>query len=141
MHVDQPQTAKSLAFAVLCTITMGSTGCSTVQVQYSDGTTEYMARGEFSDYVESVFRLHNRILNELIGATSLLDLEMLDAEDPLVRAEDAMNQACLPLNSVVQATIEGRELGLFEKLALPSAVPRCEQKTREVEALLQSIQT
>ena len=46
--------------------------CGMVQVRYPDGTTEYQSVDEFAAYVEEVFRYHNRVVNDLIVATSLM---------------------------------------------------------------------
>lgn len=110
--------------------------CSAVQVRYPDGRTEYQSREDFAIYVENVFRYHNRVVNDLIVSTSLMGDTALDFGAPLLRAEEAMAQACRPLNDTVSASIEGRELGFFQKLALPEAVPACEAASRRVEALL-----
>lgn len=113
--------------------------CTSVQVRYPDGATAWQSRAEFEVYVEHVFRFHNRVLNDLIVATSLMEGDELDADAPLVRAEESMARACQPLNETVSATFEGREIGFFQKLLLPAAVPACEAATRTVEALLLSL--
>jgi hypothetical protein len=110
--------------------------CTSVQVRYPDGTTAWQSRAEFEVYVERVFRFHNRLLNDLIVATILMDGDELHADAPLVRAEESMARACQPLNDTVSATFEGREIGFFQKLQLPAAVPACEAATRTMEALL-----
>lgn len=120
----------------LCLAALVLAGCSSVQVRHPDGHSEYQSRDEFAAYVERVFRYHNRVVNDLIVASSLSGDLDLDEASPLVRAEDAMADACRPLNDTVSATIEGRELGLFQKLQMPSAVPACEAASRRVEALL-----
>ncbi len=125
-----------LILAVAAALT---TSCSSVQVRYPDGSIETRSRADFKAYVEQVFRYHNRVVNDLILATSLLDTEELDSASPLVRAEEAMAHACQPLNDVVAASIEGREIGFFHKLQLPEAVPACEAASRKLEALLPSI--
>lgn len=115
------------------------TGCNSVRVRNSDGSMESGSRAEFEAYVERVFRYHNRVVNDLILTTSLFDTEEADASSPLVRAEEDMARACQPLNDVVTATIEGREIGFFHKLELLDAVPACEAASRELEALLPPI--
>ena len=84
----------------------------------------------------SVFRYHNRVVNDLITATAFIEETELDPNSPLVRAEEAAAESCLPLNNAVSATFEGRALGLFQKLQLPEAVPACEKASQHLEALL-----
>lgn len=111
-------------------------GCGSVQVRYPDGHSEYQSRAAFEAYVERVFRYHNRVVNDLIVSTSLMDDAELKGDTALLQAEDAMATACRTVNEIVTAAIEGRELGLFQKLALPEAAPACEAATRRVEGLL-----
>ena len=110
--------------------------CGMVQVRYPDGTTEYQSVDEFAAYVEEVFRYHNRVVNDLIVATSLMGEEELDEEAPLVQAEEKMAAVCQPLNQAVSAIIEGRELGFFHKLQIPEAAPACAAASKQLEALL-----
>jgi hypothetical protein len=111
-------------------------GCTSIQVRYPDGSMEYKTKEEFAAYVEDVFRYHNGVLNDLITATAFMDEAELDADSALVRAEEAMALSCLPLNEAVSAAVEGGELGFFEKMKLPEAVPACERASRRLESLL-----
>lgn len=120
------------AVALLCG---ALAGCGSVQVRYPDGRAEYRSREDFAAYVERVFRYHNRVVNDLIVATSFAEEGSLD-DGGLVGAEAAMASACRPLNEAVSASIEGREIGLFHRLTLPEAVPACEAASTRVKALL-----
>ena len=111
-------------------------GCTSVQVRYPDGSTEYKTKDEFAVYVEEVFRYHNGVVNDLITATAFMDERALDEDSPLVRAEETMADTCWPLNDAVSAMIEGRDLGFFHKMKLLEAVPACERASRRLEALL-----
>lgn len=113
-----------------------ASGCDTVQVRYPDGRTEDQSREVFTTYVEAVFRHHNRQVNDLIVLTSFGGVEV---SDELVEAERSMARDCYLLNDVVSATVEGRDPGLFQRLAMPEAVPRCEAASRRVEAMLSDI--
>ena len=116
-------------FLCFCCLALGA--CSGINTRTPDGQPIRMTRNEFAEYVETTFRYHNGIVNELILATSLGEDEV--AIDPsLVRAEEDMATKCQPLNEVVSATIEGRELSLWTKLRLPNQVPACEAATRRV---------
>ncbi len=111
-------------------------GCTSVQLRYPDGSTEYKTEDEFAIYVEKVFRFHNGVVNDLITATAFMDESDLDADSPLVRAEETMASTCWPLNDAVSAAIEGRDLGFFRKMKLLEAVPACERASQHVQALL-----
>lgn len=110
--------------------------CGMVQVRYLGGTTEYQSVEEFSAYVEEVSRYHNRVVDDLIVATSLMGEEELDEEASLVQAEEKVVAVCQPFNQAVSATIDGRELGFFHKLQMPEAVSACAATSKELEALL-----
>ena len=119
--------------------TLAISACSAVLVRYPDGATAWQSRAEFAIYVEQVFRFHNRVVNDLIVTTSLLDGEELDANSPLVNSERTMAVACLDLNDTVSASYEGRETSFFRKLQLPATVPACEAATKSLEILLNEL--
>jgi hypothetical protein len=97
-----------------------------------------MSRKEFADYAEHTFRYHNRVVNDLITATSF-DEEAAPADAALIRAEERMAASCQPLNNMVSATIEGRNLSYFAKIRLLDAVPECAAASRAVEALVRDM--
>lgn len=116
--------------AALAVATVAS--CGGVNTRTVDGQPVRMSREEFAAYAEKTFRYHNRVLNDLITATSFGD-ESLMEDLALLRAEETMAAVCQPLNDMVTATIEERELSLWAKLRLLEQVPRCEAASREVE--------
>lgn len=124
--------------AALAAVAVLAAACSSVQVRYPDGRTEYQSRDEFAAYVETVFRYQNRVVNDLILATSLGAVEASE-DAALVRAEREMARACQPLIETVAAELEGRRVGLLQQLTLPSAVPACEVASRRLELLLDPI--
>lgn len=113
-----------------------ATGCSSVQLRYPDGTIKYLDKTAFAAYIEQIFRYQNRVIDDLIVADSLLEDTAAELDPRLVRAEEGMEEACQPLIDVVNARIEGRELGFFEKLQLPTMAPACEAATRKLEGML-----
>lgn len=137
VHTGFPGTLAGAASVLLVMVLLSA--CSSVQVRYPDGRSEYQSRDAFAGYTEKVFRYHNRVLNDLIVATSLADLDSVEETDQLVAAEATMTSACQPLNEIVAATIEGREISFFTKLQLPEVVPACEIASRRVETLLPPI--
>lgn len=94
-----------------------------------------MTKDEFAENVESTFRHHNRVVNEMITIFSFSGDE-IPFEPALVRAEENMDASCQPLNEMDMATIEGRELSMWTKLQLLSQVPECAAVTRRVESVL-----
>jgi hypothetical protein len=115
------------------------TACSQVQVRYPDGRTEYQSREEFAAYVEQVFRYQNRVLNDLIVYSSLVESDEFFSDPELLLAERTMARECRALIDAVAARLEGGEPGFFQKLSLPASVPACEQASRRLELLLPAI--
>ena len=117
-------------------VTATLAACSWVQLRYPDGTTAYRSKVEFEAYVEQVFRLENRVIDNLITANSLLDDDAQALDPRLVRAEEQMEGACRALNDAINAHLAGHALCLFEGLQLPTAVPACESASNMLQALL-----
>lgn len=109
--------------------------CSGVNTRTTEGQPIRMSNEEFAEYVESTFRYHNRVVNEMITMFSLSG-EEIPFEPALVKAEEDMDASCQPLNEMVMATIEGRELSTWAKLQLLNQVPECAAATRRVESVL-----
>lgn len=107
--------------------------CTGVNTRTADGEPVRMNREAFADYAEQTFRYHNRVVNDLITATSFGDEALLE-DTTLIRAEERMAHRCQPLNNMVSATIEGRELSYWAKIRLLDAVPECAAASRAVEA-------
>jgi len=116
-------------------VLLGLQGCAGVNTRTADGEPVHMSRDQFAAYVEETFRYHNRVVNDLITASSMSDEEVV-FDQRLVRAEETMAEKCLPLNEMVTANIEGRDLSLWAKMRLPQQVPECEAASRNVEALM-----
>ena len=112
--------------------------CATVNTRNADGEPVRMSRVAFAEYAEQTFRYHNRVVNDLITATSFGDESVLE-DVGLVRAEERMAASCQPLNKMVSATIEGRELSYWAKIRLLESVPECAAASRAVEARISEI--
>ena len=124
------------ARALCIALVLSLAACSVVEVRYADGHTTRMSRAEFKKYAERVFRRQNRVLDALIRVderNAALDVEP-DAR--LLRAEEAMEDACRPLIKLVSAKAERRKLQLADKLDMPSAAPACESAVELVERFL-----
>ena len=125
----------ALFFSALCCV-LSACGINT---RDDNGAPVRLTTEEFAEYVETVFRHHNRVVNELILETSLSDDPDLVLPQTLLSAERIMVEKCQPLNEMVTATIEGRELSRWTKLLLIDQVPACSASSRRVEALIEKI--
>jgi len=95
-----------------------------------------MSKAEFKAYAERVFRHQNQVVDRLIRADDGFDGPDIEPDARLLRAEEAMEDACRPLIDLVSAKAERRRLKLVDKLEMPSAAPACDNAVRAVEALL-----
>ncbi|MGR8948143.1 MAG: hypothetical protein ACU84Q_08870 [Gammaproteobacteria bacterium] len=111
-------------------------GCG-INTRDETGAPVRMTKDEFAAYVETVFRHHNGVVNELILATSLSDDPEMELPAALISAERVMAATCHPLNEMVSAKIEGRELSAWSKLLLIDQVPTCAESSRRVAALVE----
>lgn len=121
---------------VIVTITLSA--CAGVNTRTAEGEPIRMSHEEFAEYVESTFRHHNSVVSELITVFSMSE-DDIPFDPKLIRAEEDMAARCQPLNEVVSATIEGRELSFWAKLQLLNYVPLCEAATRRVERIIPTI--
>lgn len=102
-------------------------GCSLTNLVGDDSES-----GDLAAYVESVFKLQNRVTSEMMAITSVGDMD-----DPqLLVAEKAMQGACLPLNQYASRESDGLSTGLFLRRRVQMSANACEQSARELEALL-----
>ena len=130
-------TAFTLALKInLVFFVVSLVGCG-VNTRTAEGMPVRMTKEEFADYVERVFRHHNNVVNELILATSLSDDPELELPSGLLAAEKLMVAECQPLNDMVSATIEGREMSTWSKLLLIDQVPSCAKWSQRVEGLIE----
>jgi hypothetical protein len=96
-----------------------------------------MTQQEFTEYVERVFRHHNMVYNTLITELALENPDYSDTENAeLHQAEKKMLSVCAPLNDVVSAHTEGRQLDIASYMKLTKSVPDCEAATERVEGLI-----
>ena len=107
--------------------------CAGVNTRNAGGEPVRMSREAFAEYAEQTFRYHNRVVNDLITATSFGDESALE-DAALIHAEERMAARCQPLNNMVTATIEGRELSYWAKVRLLESVPECAAASRAVAA-------
>ena len=92
-----------------------------------------MSREEFTQYVESVFRLQNSISSEVMILPEGDDSKKYQA---LLQAEQHMREACRPLNEYASRDIDGLSIGLFLRRRVEKSAIDCERKAQEVKSLL-----
>ena len=127
-----------IAFRVcLCIGLLWLSACSNIHTKTPEGISITMTEGEFAAYVEHVFRHHNKVYSDLIDCLTMVDeADATSTDEELKNAEVAMLNACLPVNEIVSASTEGRDLGMRSKMRLVQAVPDCEIATRRLELML-----
>ncbi|MEQ8234795.1 MAG: hypothetical protein RLW61_02485 [Gammaproteobacteria bacterium] len=111
-------------------------GCGALAPRDEASGDEAFSGGGFAAYAERVFRYHNHVVDDLIIATEL-GADTRGEDTRLVRAEHEMVRACRPLNEAVSARLEGRGIGLWQRLRLPVTVAACERASRHLARLLE----
>ncbi len=106
-------------------------GCSTPL------SGRYGAKGqtkeEFSLYVENVFRLQNSVTSDLM---ELQETDPINNRDVLLKAEQAMQEACAPLNEYVSRESDGSSIGLFLRQKVEKTAVDCDQAAQRVKQQL-----
>jgi len=109
--------------AIICSVSACTT---TLGGRYGEhGQT----KAEFTQYVETVFKLQNNMTSEMMAIT--------DADETLVRADQKMQEICAPLNEY--ATREEDKLNITISLLrrVEKAAVACEQAAQKLQALLE----
>ncbi len=92
---------------------------------------------KLGDQVESLFRRQNQASHQvmmlLIEEPENIDLEKIE------QAELSMLEACKALNEFAVLERDNQKISLSKKQKIISSIPACEQKTSDLEKLLQSI--
>ena len=109
--------------------------CTTVTVIGTGGEPITRTNDEFRTYAETVFRLQNAVLDELISATDL-DPD-LHPDDALRIAETRIVASCRHLNETASISAEGREPGWLLQLRVLASIASCEASASAAKALLE----
>ena len=106
-------------------------GCSTPLLG------RYGAKGltkeAFTHYVEEVFRLQNSMTSELMA---LQESDDVNNREALLKAEQAMQEACAPLNEYVSRESDGSSIGLFLRRQVEKTAVDCESAAKQVKQYL-----
>lgn len=140
-EIGLPMAARSFARrrllirVLIATLADMLAACSSVRTRTVDRGEVIMTREEFAAHVEHVFRYHNQVMNDWITLSADF-LDEADDNDAVTDAEEAMDEACEPLNEIVAAEAVAEEANFWTKRKLPQAVPECEAATLRLETLL-----
>ncbi len=106
-------------------------GCSTPLLG------RYGAKGltqeAFTHYVEEVFRLQNSMTSELMA---LQESDDVNNREALLKAEQAMQEACAPLNEYVSRESDGGNAGISLGQQIEKTAADCEQAAQQVKQQL-----
>ena len=112
-------------------------GCSTSFLTKDDVSNS--SNVDFAHYVEDVFRLQNSVTSEIM---ELQESDDVSDEPALLKAEQAMQEACAPLNEYVSKTADGAGAGasFFLKRRVQKTAVACESSAKLVRLNLKNQQ-
>ncbi len=91
------------------------------------------SREEFAQYVEEVFKLQNHVTSQIMV---LMESSDVKSHQPLLKAEQRMQDVCSPINEYASRDIDGLNIGLFLRRRVEKSAEDCDKAAREVEGLL-----
>ena len=119
---------------LLLPIVLQLLGCSIPLV--SGYGAEKRSREEFSQYVEEVFKLQNNITSRIMLLMSNVDF--MPAQ-PLVDAEQHMQQLCSPVNEYAARELDGLHASFLLQSRVEKSIENCDKAAQEVEKLLNNL--
>lgn len=131
----QPMMPISLSILVFAFLSTAVSGCG--RAFWGGYGDTALSLEEFEVYVEQVFRLQNRLTNEVM----LLSLrsEDLDRFEDIFSAENRMHELCNPLNEYVVKSMDDQSAGFLLMRRVEKAAVPCERAALQVEALLRQL--
>jgi uncharacterized protein YceK len=111
---------------LILTIVCLLSGCTSVLCgRYGDyGQT----KAEFTQYVETVFKMQNSMTSEMMAIT--------DANADLVQADQKMQEVCAPLNEYAVREVDKLNIAISLLRRVEKAVVACEKAAQKVQTLL-----
>ncbi len=91
------------------------------------------SREDFEHHVEDVFRLHNLMTSEVM---MLLESDEVHLPEPLIQAEQHMQQVCTDPNEYASRDIDGLSIGFFLSRRVEKSAIDCEQAALAIKPLL-----
>ncbi len=117
----------SLSGYVLIALQPILVGCSTSFLAKDDVSNS--SKVDFAHYVEDVFRLQNSVTSEIM---ELQESDDMNDQSALLKAEQAMQEACAPLNEYVSKTADGTGASFFLKRKVQKTAVDCESSAKLV---------
>ena len=121
----------SLQNWMIILIVLQLSGCS---IPFFSGYgSEDRTREEFAQYVEKVFRLQNNVTSRIM---ILMESGDIISPQPLMKAEQHMQELCSPINEYASREIDGLNKGFLLQRRVEKSAEDCDKAAQEVEALL-----
>lgn len=116
----------SFTSLLILTIVCLLSGCTSVLCgRYGDyGQT----KAEFTQYVETVFKMQNSMTSEMMAIT--------DANADLVQADQKMQEVCAPLNEYAVREVDKLNIAISLLRRVEEAAVACEKAAQKVQTLL-----
>jgi hypothetical protein len=95
------------------------------------------SREEFERYVEDVFKLQNQVTSQVM---LLLESGDIQSEQPVMKAEQHMQEICSPINEYASRDIDGLTIGFFLRRQVEKSAEDCDKAAHEVTVLLKQIE-
>lgn len=95
--------------------------------------SEGRSREEFARYVEDVFKQQNHVTSQIM---ILMESGDIKSPQPLMKAEQHMQELCSPINEYASRDIDGLNIGFFLRRRVEKSAEDCDKATQEVEVLL-----
>jgi hypothetical protein len=95
--------------------------------------SEGRSRKEFEQYVEEVFKLQNHITSQIM---ILMESGSTISQQPLIKAEQHMQDVCSPINEYASRDIDGLNIGLSLRRRVEKSAEDCDKAAQEVGVLL-----
>jgi uncharacterized protein YceK len=101
-------------------------GCTTVlNGRYGENS---QTKAEFTQYVETVFKMQNSMTSEMMAIT--------DANEALVQADQKMQEICAPLNEYATREVDKLNIAISLLRRVEKSAVACEKAAQKVQALL-----
>jgi len=95
-----------------------------------------MTPGDLRAYSEQVFRHQNKVITRMMMAGFEIDGLTETQRQQIERAESKLNESCDSINEIASARVQREQTGLLLRGEVWLSVRGCEQRTDQLESLL-----
>jgi hypothetical protein len=99
--------------------------------------SEGRSKEEFAQYVEDVFRLQNNVTSQIMILLENGDIK--SQQQPILKAEQHMQELCSPINEYASRERDGLNRGLLLRRRVEKSAEDCDKAAQEVELLLKRL--